>query len=206
MNSKKRDLKHNYIKLTIIFLLLLVISVTISASLAWFSSVRKIQTATLIDVPDIYIEGPNGETSKLLDLGDIDVTNGNSREYVFRVVAERRSKYCIQIAYTTNMPFTYEIYPVNSNETDKYVEVGGKYYYYNEPLNGEYLDKNVTKLLTYNDDDKVQKDASPQYWQSNPVIQEDAYYCYVLQISWNNSLINNKETDMVYLTVKTVDR
>ena len=60
----------------------------VSGTLAWLSYIRQLQTATLIDVPEIYIEGPDGGSSELLELGDIDVTKDvKHKEYVFRIVA-----------------------------------------------------------------------------------------------------------------------
>ena len=177
----------------------------ITVALAWFSYTRKIQTATLIDVPEIYIEGPQGEGSQLLDLGDIDLTNGTSREYVFRVVAATGIKYRLQIAYTTNVPFTYTIYPASKSGKGNNVETGGENFYYSDSLSGKSLAKDTTKDLTYGESNtnKVHADANPQYWQSVPVEQIEKYSYYVLKVSWAAGLANNKETDMVYMTVKT---
>ena len=182
----------------------------VSGTLAWLSYIRQLQTATLIDVPEIYIEGPDGGSSELLELGDIDVTKDvKHKEYVFRIVAASKSGYKLQFAHTTNVPFTYTIYKANENELEgaSSVTVGGKSFYYSEPLGGSYYRNEKTHNLTYGSIDRVHKDAEPKYWQSEYIWQEEPLAYYVLSVSWddwNNGLLkNNKETDMVYLTVKT---
>lgn len=206
MESKQK--RWDYGKRAWLILLLVVVGLisAISGTLAWFSYVRQIQTATLIDVPDIYIEGPNGEASQFLELGDIDVTKGNSREYVFRVVAAPGSKYRLQFAHTTNVPFTYTIYMASKSGSGDSVVAGGETFYYSESLAGQYLDTKITHQLTYGESDTVQTDAEPRYWQSSDVLQSEKYSYYVLRVSWNAGLKNNKETDMVYVTVKIDDQ
>ena len=65
-----------------------------------------------------------------------------------------------------------------------------------------------------NDPDARQKFAEPLYWQtSTPIQAQDAEYdddsedgsfrnYYVLEVSWGEDVVNDKETDMVYLTVQ----
>ena len=189
-------------------LLLVVAAVLVTAitgTLAWFSYIRKIQTVTLIDVPEIYIEGPQGEASELIELGDIDVTNGTSREYVFRIVTIPGNKYRLQFAHTTNVPFTYTIYPASKSGSGNSIVTGGEPFYYdaNTRLVGAYLDTTDTHTVTYgNSANQIQKDAEPRYWQSETVTQVEKYSYYVLRVSWEVGLKNNKETDMVYMTVK----
>lgn len=181
-----------------------VLVIAISGTLAWFSSIQKIQTATLVDMPQIYIEGPEDAVSQLIPLGDIDVTNGTSREYVFRIVTKPDNQYRVQFAHTTNVPFTYTIYPASTSGSGNSVETAGHTYYYNinTPLSGTNLDRVQTHEVTYETSASVQTDAEPQYWQSEIVKQEADFSYYVLLVSWDQGLKNNKETDMVYLTVK----
>ncbi|MDD5833068.1 MAG: hypothetical protein PUC98_06300 [Clostridiales bacterium] len=184
----------------------------VSGTLAWLSYIRQLQTATLIDVPEIYIEGPDGGSSELLELGDIDVTKDvKHKEYVFRIVAASKSGYKLQFAYTTNVPFTYTIYKASENNSDGAlsVTVGNKSFYYSEKLKGNTYRNDNTHDLTYGSikKERVHRDAKPKYWQSEYIWQEETLAYYVLSVSWdewnNGSLKNNKETDMVYLTVKT---
>lgn len=181
----------------------------ISGSLAWYAHTQRVQTATLINMPKIYIEGPDGSVIDLIELGDIDVTNGTGREYVFRIVTAQGNNYRLQLAHTTNIPFTYTIYPVSESQTEYSVLDTGETYYYDmaNPLGGEYLEKSDTHDITYAPStNTVQSDAEPKYWQSVPIMQNGNYTYYVLRISWNEGLKNNKETDMVYLTVKLVKK
>ena len=184
------------------FIIILVIAV--SGTVAWFAYIHKIQTATLIDMPQIYIEGPEGAESQLIPLGDIDVTNGTSREYVFRIVTKPENRYRLQFAHTTNVPFSYTIYPVSTAASGKSVTVAGNTYYYDDtnPLKGAYIEGDTHQITYGSDKNAVQKNAEPWYWQSNVVTQGSNLSYYVLKVSWNEGLKNNKETDMVYLTVR----
>lgn len=206
MELKQKRRNHRQ-KSQLIFALALVLVVAVSGTLAWLTYVRKLQTATLVDVPEIYIEGPEDAVSQLIPLGDIDVTNGTSREYVFRIVTNQGNQYRIQFAHTTNVPFTYAIYPASTSGTGNSVEVAGHTYYYDSELDGKYLNKSDTHDVTYSPStNRVQTDAEPLYWQSGYITQPDQYSYYVLKVSWDSGLKSNKETDMVYLTVKIKDR
>lgn len=207
LEQKRRE---RWQKSPLILVLALVLVVAISGTLAWLTYVRKIQTATLVDVPEIYLEGPEDAVSQLIPLGDIDVTNGTSREYVFRIVTNKDNQYRIQFAHTTNVPFKYAIYPSSTSGTGNSVEIAGHTYYYDSELVGNYLnksDKTITHDVTYSPStNPVQTDAEPLYWQSGYITQPDQYSYYVLKVSWEPGLKSNKETDMVYLTVKIKDR
>lgn len=186
---------------------------------AWLTYVRRLQTAAVVDMPNLIIQGPLDSDTAPLELGDIDVTNGNSRQYVFSITATNASGYKLQLAHTTNIPFTYTIYKANLSTTGTNgIHIGNFWYEYNTEgagkLSGGYLNlDNESKKAnrtyhakTYGDHVNVQQNAEPLYWQSKSVevtgIQQDYY---VLDISWNENLKNNKETDMVYLTVEAVE-
>lgn len=192
-------------QLVLLFFIIILI-IAVSGTVAWFAYIHKIQTATLIDMPQIYIEGPEGAESQLIPLGDIDVTSGTSREYVFRIVTKPENRYRVQFAHTTNVPFSYTIYPVSTGVSGNSVTVEGNTYYYDNtnPLAGAYItDNDATHQVTYgSDSNHVQEDAEPRYWQSQVVTQGSNLSYYVLKVSWNGELKNNKETDMVYLTVR----
>ena len=229
LKQKRRD---RWQKSQLILVLALVLVVAISGTLAWLTYVRKIQTATLVDVPEIYLEGPEDAVSQLIPLGDIDVTNGTSREYVFRIVTNKDNQYRIQFAHTTNIDFQYTIFPAQKGEgggSSRIDYLGNQYTFdTGKTLSGGYLNRNEGTGLafetgtyhdkTYATDDalgaayiKVQSNAEPLYWRSADSIafpaerNEEGYYInyYVLRVSWGESLVNNKETDMVYLMVET---
>ena len=83
-----------------------------AGTLAWLTYVRRLQTATLVDMPNLIIQGPYGADSAPIELGDIDVTDGSSRQYVFSISAINADYYKLQLAHTTNLPYKYTISPL----------------------------------------------------------------------------------------------
>ena len=208
MKPRDRLWKRWHKRLLFIELGAIVLVLAISGTLAWLSYIRNLQTASLIEKPDIVIEGPNGEETDYLQLGDIDVTKGTGREYVFRIVTGKASSFRIQLAYTTNLPLSYSIYPASKTNTENYdntVTHGTDTYYYgNTPIQGTARKNDKTFNATYDGTDRVQSAANPTYWQSELVNQQSTRAYYVLSVSWPNDLKNNKETDMIYLTVTDI--
>lgn len=98
-----------------VVLLLAGMAVLSAAAYAWLSAhQRAVGAVAEIDAPmAIWIRagGNPAEDAKYLDMSDINVA-GASREtyYVFAVAGEYVSQYKIQLAYTTNNQFSYEIY------------------------------------------------------------------------------------------------
>ena len=90
----------------------------------------------------------------------------------------------------------------NKYSQDK--ELAGKYL--NVDTDGKYATKLYHKT-TYGGYDKVQQSAEPLYWRSNEPetlpreANANALYVnyYILHISWDDTVQNNKETDMIYL-------
>ena len=91
----------------------------------------------------------------------------------------------------------------------------GKQYIKGELLTGSYLNKdensdNATDKyheITYDKYNNVQKSAEPLYWKTTnqetlPENKDDTTHYvnyYILHISWDENVQNNKETDMIYL-------
>ena len=223
MESKEEKLDKRQKYQLILALIVTALLAVVVGTQAWLTYVRRLQTAAVVDMPNLIIQGPLDSDTAPLELGDIDVTNGNSRQYVFSITATNASGYKLQLAHTTNIPFTYTIYKaqLSTNETSG-IHIGNFWYDYKTEgtgkLSGEYLnldDETKKADHTYHDQTyggyrNVQQNAEPLYWQSDSVkvqshetgIQRDYY---VLDISWNENLKNNKETDMVYLTVEAVE-
>lgn len=88
---------------------------------AWFHFSRKAAVAADIDNPlAIYIKAGNKEDVKYIDLSSIDKTNGTTYDVVFSVCGTNVDFYKLQLAFTTNNQFEYEIYPaakLGSGET-----------------------------------------------------------------------------------------
>lgn len=193
---------------------------------AWFSFGRGIAFTTKINAPTaIQITAGNKEAVTNLDLSGIDVTDGTSKNYVFGVAGESVNNYKIQLAHTTNIPFTYTLYRATSNDAGDttadvvYTSTSGSSYYYKKgsTINGNYLNKDESTSIakesgayhneTYDTYTRVQKNAEPLYWQSESLNVEnknnDGSFVdyFIIDVSWTEGLTNDKETDMIYITV-----
>lgn len=193
---------------------------------AWFTHKRSIALTTKINAPtQLYITAGNKESVANLGMADIDVENGSYKDFVFGIGGADVQQYQIQLAHTTNIPFEYEIYRAKSvQEADKdddtvvYVsnEVN-KTFYYNidgDKISGNYLNQNGSEILanntlhekSYDSYGNVQKNAKALYWQSVDLSVTDTEdpFCdyFIIRVKWNDKVQNNKETDMVYLTVQ----
>ena len=189
---------------------------------AWLYMQRSMETITKVNMPYALLIGAgDAKPIQQLQLSNIDVSASKSKDVVFCVYSEKPSKsYDLQLAHTTNIGFTYEIYTAtraDSNATTGVVECLGKQYAKGVKLFGSYLniDENnryATEAYhkeTYGEYAKtyVQKSAEPLYWKTTsqetlPKEKDDTTYYvnyYILHISWDENVQNNKETDMIYL-------
>ena len=190
---------------------------------AWLYMQRSMETITKVNMPYALLIGAgDAKPIQQLQLSNIDVSASKSKDVVFCVYSEKPSKsYDLQLAHTTNIGFTYEIYTATRADTnastENVVSYLGKQYIKGKLLTGSYLNKDESSDyatdkyhgITYNEYDKtyVQKSAEPLYWKtSSPVTLPDkaddtGYYVnyYILHITWGDDVQNNKETDMIYL-------
>ena len=244
-NNKNDKTRKMYISSVIALILALL--ALIGVTLSWFFYRRELDTLTWIKTPiRLNIGSGNDHDIAYLDLGSIDAnTSGREIERVFCVYGEPVDIYSLQLAYTTNIAFYYDIYrasynPDNGNVVFTYTDSNGDHtekFSYNasdqviaaKPLNKmneTEISAHQSHTLSYGDDkglnpvdpSKVQSNAEPLYWlasenglnvmnpknvQTNSTTNS-AYFCdyYVLKIHWDEgTVINDKETDMVYLTV-----
>lgn len=187
--------------------------------LAWLYMQRSMETITEIKKPEILsIKAGDMQDIEKLELGTIDVSGDQkSKDVVFCVYsAEAGKSYYLQLAHTTNIGFTYSIYKSSSPIEGGNITYLGKQYQQGDLLSGGYLNladdgKHATNAYhetTYEKYDHVQQAAEPLYWKSNGQEtlpnKEDAngeFYVnyYILHISWDETVQNNKETDMIYL-------
>ena len=188
---------------------------------AWLYMQRSMETITKVNMPYALLIGAgDAKPIQQLQLSNIDVSASKSKDVVFCVYSERPSKsYDLQLAHTTNIGFTYEIYTAtlaDSNaSSENVVSYLGKQYIKENPLIGSYLNKdensdhatNTYHNITYGEYKNVQKSAEPLYWKTTsqetlPEKQDDTTYYvnyYILRILWDENVQNNKETDMIYL-------
>lgn len=196
--------------------------------LAWLYMQRSMETITKINMPNALLIGAgDAKPIQQLELGNIDVSETSSyKDVVFCVYSEKPGiKYYLQLAHTTNIGFSYEIYKAELSPQDGKLSYLGKNYKKGNLLKGSYLNKksntdyatDTYHAITYPDSngnqtgsyDKVQTSAEPLYWKSTdvevlPDKKDDTdYYVtyYILRIKWDENVKNNKETDMIYIMV-----
>ena len=184
--------------------------------LAWFSRQRSMETMAQINLPyALRIGAGNTQPIQQLELSNIDVSNKKYEDVVFCVYSQgAKERYYLQLAHTTNIGFQYTIYKASVNQGGEISYLGNQYNQ-GEELAGKYLNvdsaekyaTNQYHKTTYETYDEVQKSAEPLYWRSanRETLPEDAndnalyVNYYILHISWDDTVQNNKETDMIYL-------
>ena len=199
------------ISVIIAALLLLTIPV-----LAWFSRQRSMETMTQINLPyALRIGAGNTQPIQQLELSNIDVSKKKYEDVVFCVYSQgENEKYYLQLAHTTNIGFRYTIYKA-SVQQDGEISYLGNQYRQGDELAGKYLNvdtdgkyaTNQYHQTTYGNYGKVQQSAEPLYWRSDKQetlpgeANANALHVnyYILHISWDDTVQNNKETDMIYL-------
>ena len=90
-------------------------------SYAWFYMHREMSTAAWIKAPVVLdIRAGNNQDIKYLDMGNIEVGEKDGyKDYVFCVYGKPVDNYSLQLAYTTNIAFHYDVYRADlSNDGD----------------------------------------------------------------------------------------
>ena len=87
-------------------------------SYAWFYTQREMGTAAWIKAPVVLdIRAGNNQDIKYLDMGNIEVGEaGGYKDYVFCVYGKPIDNYSLQLAYTTNIAFHYDVYRADLSE------------------------------------------------------------------------------------------
>lgn len=184
---------------------------------AWFAlSSNKAETMTKIQEPkNLDIRAGNAESIEYFDLNDInieEITADSPKRYVFCVVTgSNKTFYDIQIAHTTNIPFTYSLYrAVEGTASDDGAVAYTTHdansqtiYYKNEgekleltPLNPD--DANTSKYgrtlgkknddyykLVYSDTDSPEIYAVPKYEKVTDLLTQDPNHdFYILELGF----------------------
>lgn len=233
MNSDQRNTRWQKRQL-VLALVVSCALIMVLVSLAWLNHTRSLATATKVHVPTLWIDNIHGTNAMNLgeidvqDVNEYTENNRPCRRYVFAVKSNVAQPFRLQLAYTTNIPFDYTLYQARETGTKdgSCVQVGTYFYAYGAPMSPERLmtahnetyqsvDSEGNKIVYAN----VHNNAKPTYWISSPqtldsgdqtegsyVTEDSPYYTryYVLEISWDSSLKNNKETDLVYLLAESV--
>ena len=177
--TSRRKIIKSFLPVGILFLLLTFSIVTI----AWFYTSRNIGALTEISNPTaIFINAGNAEDVRYLDLGGIDVEGENDyKDFVFCVRGNHVYNYKIQLSYTTNNQFDYEIYeadmttvagnvPANTESLvvyDTHDGSGDRQYYYAvqnaTALAGSFLNKDngAAEKLALDDDTYYEQTYTP---------------------------------------------
>ncbi len=180
---------------------------------------RDIENGTFEDIRYLYFNGINaGEEYS---------------DYVFCVYGTAISGFNIQLAFTTNNQFEYEIYrAVESTEPSsgavRYVthDDSPAVYYYSidplqnsgDPLDGDFLNATEVDGLTladssrhaaaYGDYTHVNRFAEALYWQTeNPIAgnsTSDFVVYFILRVKTNGKASNDRETDVLCISAKSV--
>lgn len=123
-------------KIQLIIAVLLTLAVFfVAPTFAWFSYQRQIATMAKINSPaKLTIKSGHNEDIIQFEISGINVENNNptrSEYFVFCVEGEDIGTYNLQIAHTTNIPFTYTLYKAHESAsgTVAYEGTDGTYHY-----------------------------------------------------------------------------
>lgn len=92
---------------------LVISALLLVVSYGWFYVQREMTTTAWIKAPIVLdIRAGNNQDIKYLDMGNIEVGEGKdgSKDYVFCVYGKPVDNYSLQLAYTTNIAFHYDVY------------------------------------------------------------------------------------------------
>lgn len=92
---------------------LVISALLLVVSYGWFYIQREMTTTAWIKAPIVLdIHAGNNQDIKYLDMGNIEVGEGKdgSKDYVFCVYGKPVDNYSLQLAYTTNIAFHYDVY------------------------------------------------------------------------------------------------
>lgn len=162
----------------------------VAGTTAWLAADRSLTTLTKIDFVTLTLEG-KATDSEPVNLGTLEV--GKPKEMPFRIVTKKNAQYQLQLAHTTNLPLTYEIYTASewAQKTTRIKEANAE--------EKQYPDQ------TYNTGDHVQTNAQPLYWLAERTANvKTGIDYYVLVVNWKSGTtaegVINKDTEMVYLS------
>ena len=162
----------------------------VAGTTAWLAADRSLTTLTKIDFVTLTLEGKTTD-SEPVNLGTLEV--GKSKEMPFRIVTKKNAQYQLQLAHTTNLPLTYEIYTASewAMKKDLIKEPDAPEKQYHEETYGTYTN--------------VQKNAEPLYWLAERTANATTGIdYYVLVVNWKSGTtaesVINKDTEMVYLS------
>ncbi len=277
-NGIKKMTRKKKIQLSLAILLTIMVIASIPV-LAWFNHQRQVAELQKVKTPDLlYISSAYAEDVKYFSIPSINVEDEDNTSkkmiYPFAVAGEYVSTFTLQLAHTTNIPFTYKVYEADAfvskaeaesdiAEKNENLPEGSKLTYKDDaieytvkaqwsmlneydfsqrtleegdtlylvkgnPVAGSYLnettsggrkiatDKYQPETYEINTESgvgtytNVQPNAKPLYWQSGSIQSVPSpggwgskpfFKTFIIEISWDDTVHNDKETDMVYISV-----
>ena len=132
---EEKELSQNKIKRTlkiriIITSLLIVMLATYITTYAWlYFERRTVAIKEIADPTAINISAGNHENYMYIDLSGIDLYDGTYKDFVFGISGTNINTFQMQLAYTTNNQFTFEVYRATEGAVPSGVNPVGVVYY-----------------------------------------------------------------------------
>lgn len=208
--------------------------------LSWFIASKHLLAYAPITSPEaLYIGAGHRDAEKgtfedirYLYFNGINAAEDHS-DYVFCVYGTAISAFHLQLAFTTNNQFEYEIYVAEESTAPspgavKYAVHDGSndVYYYSidgdvnggEPVEGGFLNKTEADgyvladasrhASAYDDYSHVNRFAEALYWQTDDPIPghatDDFVVYFILRVKTNGKASNDRETDVLCISAKSV--
>ena len=142
-------------------------------SYAWFYTQREMSTAAWIKAPVVlYIRAGNNQDIKYLDMGNIEVGGTESyKDYVFCVYGKPVDNYSLQLAYTTNIAFHYDVYRADLSENSENGDI-----VFQSPENSakfKIVNKNTPVIKGLSMNEIEAQNLSPSQYQSHDLSYRD---------------------------------
>ena len=222
---------------------ILIFSIITASVLAWFVLKNGLLSYAPVANPELLFIGAGHrefdsvnheftddhfEDIRYLYFYGIDVEEGEDYyDYVFCVYGTMVSGYKLQLAYTTNNQFSYQIFHASESPTASagaipyttHSDTPQTYYYAptGEPIAGSFLNDrtvggetiaNSTKhAATYGEYSNVNKYAEPLYWQTTNTesgyLTGDFINYYILRVNVGSKAVNDRETDVICIAAKS---
>ncbi len=204
----------------IIALILTAVFITTIPVLAWFSYQRRAAEMYKVKYPNsLQLSAAHREDSTCFEINGINAENvmvdgngekildgsGNEqkvthKDYVFNVTGEAVDKFIIQLAYTTNNPFTYKVYAAKELTTKPEIVAGQEIDYVEYTLSGEGADNMPT--LSGTDYHMDATAGTTLYYQIDTTVTEGGsthgLYTGRYLNSTNGTEADDDDTDMYY--------
>ena len=179
-NLRTRD------KIMSVAALIMTIAFVVSVpSIAWFAQQKSIATMAKIDSPaKLSLRSGAGEDIVRFKMSGIDTESGHTdtasgksyKDFVFCVEGEDITRYSIQLAHTTNINFSYQIYKAKTSPTGgvEYVDENRNSVFYQpaeSALAGTYINRD-TETYTVNGDE-VTRDIGTRNYEEPSYFNDD---------------------------------